>query len=713
METVLDVNGAEALSEAIARVLGSISRPEIEAYAQASGPRARESLREGRLAILVQEMVPARAAGVAFSSDPLTGRSTVVIEAVPHTAADLVQGRVQPDRFLVDPRGKLIQEIRDPEGESTLPSEEITELANLVRDVAASLGSPQDVEWVWDGARIHLVQARPITTLQGKRIYSRKLVGDMSPGPIKHLVWSTNTLGMVEGVFGEIFTRVLGENDHDFRRILKRIRSRAYVDTTFVGDLLREVGLPRNLFEAIGREERVSMRIRPTPRMLRRLPRLALLVLAKSRVAGELDQVLEEQEAALDELGARSWSGVSAPVLLSEIEKLLAGHRKVQTCVVFGSMNMAIRVRLLKRFVARHAPDVDPSRLLLGLRGTKSLEPNRALREIARDTGLLTEEQRSALRTGQDRHIRDQLDRTREGSDLLKAVDAFLARHGYLSENGTNFAEPAWAEEPAPVWTTLARLIRDDSREVPDPSPMREAAVEEVLGRLGPLGRIRFNRRLDGAVRYLGYREALSLLMTRDTYELRRLCLALGRRLTESGVLTDPDDIFFLEFAELGDAVRSEGSPPDLRAVVEERREEFARDGEAVLPETILGEEIPLDLPGPGDAKVLNGIGASAGSLKGRARLVRRITDAPSDLSSRDILVVPFSDVGWTPLFANVGGIVAECGGMLSHTAIVAREYGLPAAVGVRGAMRLIQDGQVIALDGGSGRVLLDPDESQ
>lgn len=713
LETVLDVTGAREVGEAIARVAASVARPELEAYARAAGPGASESLRRRRLAVLVQEMAPARAAGVAFSSDPLTGRSTVVIEAVPHVAEALVQGRLQPDRFLVDPRGTLIREIRDPDREATLPAGEVVELAALVRDVAASLGGPQDVEWVWDGTRIHLVQARPITTLAGKRVYSRKLVGDMSPGPIKHLVWSTNTLGMVEGVFGQIFNRVLGENDHDFRKILKRVRSRAYVDTTFVGDLLGEVGLPRNLFEAMARDEQVSRRIRPTPTMLRRLPRLLLLVLEKSRVSGEVERILEERGRALQALGARSWTDLDAPRLLDEMERLLDGHRQVQTCVVFGSMNMAIRVRLLKRFVARRAPGVDPSRLLLGLRGTKSLEPNRALRALAREAGPLSPHQLSVLFSGEDRPIRDALAGTPEGAALLDAMEAFLQQHGYLSANGTNFAEPAWAEETGPVWSALARLIRDGSRDPPDPTPLREEAVREVLAHLGPLARMGFRRRLGRAVRYLGYREALSLVMTRDTFELRRLSLALGDRLARSGTVAAADDVFFLHFHELRDAVRSEGPPPDLRALVEARREEFLRDREAELPETILGEEIPGDLPAPEDTDVLNGIGASAGQLRGRARVVRRITDAPPDLSSEDILVVPFSDVGWTPLFANVGGIVAECGGMLSHTAIVAREYGLPAAVGVRGALRLIQDGQVIALDGGSGRVHLAPDPPQ
>jgi hypothetical protein len=335
------------------------------------------------MAILVQEMVPARAAGVAFSHDPITGRSTVVLEAVPRLGHELVQGRAAPDRFVVDPRGVLLLEERMGLGEEDLPTEVVLTVASMARLAADRFGLPQDVEWAWDGANVFLLQSRPITSLAGKSVYSRKLVGDMTPGPIKHLVWSTNTLGMVEGVFGEVFTCLIGKNDYDFKRILKRIRSRAYVDTTFVGELLADVGLPRNLFEAIAREERVSRRVRLNPKLLSRAPGILAFVWKYARMEGELDAVLQRHGKELDRFRKADWSGEPASQLLARAEELLALHRHLQRCIMFGSMNLAIRTRLLKRYVARQAPDVDASQLLLGLRGLKSLEPNRALQVVA------------------------------------------------------------------------------------------------------------------------------------------------------------------------------------------------------------------------------------------------------------------------------------------------------------------------------------------
>ena len=726
LATVLGVEGEDSLLQALETVRASASRLGLHPYAQLQAQRASERAGPGsgsggvstappvqaplalEMAILVQEMVPARAAGVAFSHDPITGRSTVVMEAVPRLGDELVQGRVAPDRFVVDARGVFLSEDRKALAEEDLPTGVILRIATMARLVADRFGLPQDVEWAWDGENVFLLQCRPITSLAGKAVYSRKLVGDMTPGPVKNLVWSTNTLGMVEGVFGEVFTCLIGKNDYDYRRILRRVRSRAYVDTTFVGQLLAEVGLPRNLFEAVAREETVSRSMKVNPKLLSRAPGILAFVWRYARMEGELDAVLRRHDQELGRFRKVDWSEESASRLLARAEDLLALHRHLQRCIMFGSMNLAVRLKLLKRYVARHAPDVDAAQLLLGLRGLKSLEPNRALQTLALKAGRQEDHVLDLLLSGRDGAIRDSLAGHSSGAVLVEEVERFLDRFGFLSANGTNFGEPTWAEDPAPLWMALGRMIREGSRPAKDPGPIREEARRQVLARLGPVRRRRFLARLASAARYLELREGISLLMTEDTYELRRLFLALGRRLVDMEGLVEPEDVFHLHHHELRASINGHIPPAELRPKILERRGEIEADRDVELPETILGDEIPSAIPEPDDARILTGIPASAGVIRGTARVVRELSDAPASLSAGDILVVPFSDVGWTPLFATVGGIVAECGGQLSHTAIVAREYGLPAVVGVRGAVRLVRDGQAVVVDGGTGRVYLD-----
>ena len=783
LETVLEVEGEEELLRALETVRVSGTRLRFRHYGQAETPGGmdRASPEAGAvmvspappaaspdalaMAVLVQEMVPSRAAGVAFSHDPLTGRSTAVLEAVARLGDELVQGRAAPDRFVVDSRGVVLLEERSSLTEEDLPAEVVLQVASMARLAADRFGAPQDVEWAWDGETVFILQSRPITSLAGKNVYSRRLVGDMSPGLVKHLVWSTNTLGMVEGVFGEIFTCLMGKNDYDFKRILRRIRSRAYVDTTFVGELLAELGLPRNLFEAVAREDPVSRRVRLSPKLLSRAPGILAFLWRYARMERELDAVLGKHGRELDRFRKVDWSEETASNLMARADELLALHRHLQRCIIFGTMNLAIRTRLLKRFVARHAPEVDASQLLLGLRGLKSLEPNRVLQAMAVRLGPWEEDVLQLLLSGRDGAIREGLAEHPSGAALLVEVDEFLDRFGYLSANGTNFGEPTWAEEPAPLWMALGRMIREEPRPAKDPGPVREEARRRVLARLGPLQGRRFLLRLASAARYLELREGMSLLMTEDTYELRRLFLALGRRLAEVGCLEETEDVFHLQLHELQALVKevtvlddaqapaeagtvldgaqapaeagtalngaqapaeagtvlngaqapaTQGTVPEdtvpqsLRARVRERKAEMEADRQVELPETIVGDEIPAVLPEPEDVRVLTGIPASAGVIRGTARVVKELSDAPAHLSATDVLVVPFSDVGWTPLFATVGGIVAECGGQLSHTAIVAREYGLPAVVGVRGAVQLIRDGQAVMVDGGTGRVYLD-----
>ncbi len=718
LETVLDVEGEEPLQAALALVHASASRPQLKKYSEqvASRGGARDGTDHAsggggfELAVLIQEMVKAQAAGIAFSADPITGRNTAIIEAVPNRADGLARGTTEPDRFVVDAGGRLTTEERRVLDEDDLPSEAVQAVADTVRQIADHFGVPQDVEWAWASGTVFVLQSRPITSLAGKSIYSRKLIGDMAPGPIKPLVWSTNTLGMVEGAFGEIFTHLIGKNDYDFKRILRRIRSHAYVDTTFVGNLLAEVGLPRNFFDTVVRGDRAARRVAFSTRLLSRVPRLLAATWRYSMRSRALEPTVRRHDQALDRFRHSDSTGLPPSELMRWADELLSLHRTLQRCVMLGGMNLALRMRVLNRFVSRRAPDVDPARLFLGLRGLKSLEPNRRLRAIAARARPMGDDAVEALLSGDEQSIRIVLRATHEGMQLEAEVDEFLRRFGFLSANGTNFGEPTWAESPAPVWRSLGRMIRDGPRSTADPTAEREAARREILDRLGRLRHRRFHMRLGSVTRFLELRERMSLLMTEDTYELRRLFRALGSRLAARGTIQEQDDVFYLHHHELLGSIGDKDGSLDLQSLIHGRKQELATDRDAVLPETIIGDDIPVGSFGPEAAAVLTGIGASAGFLRGTARLVKNLDEAPADLTSKDILVVPFSDVGWTPLFATVGGVVAECGGQLSHTAIVAREYGLPAVVGVRAALSIIADGQIVMVDGAGGRVYLDGD---
>jgi pyruvate,water dikinase len=296
-----------------------------------------------------------------------------------------------------------------------------------------------------------------------------------------------------------------------------------------------------------------------------------------------------------------------------------------------------------------------------------------------------------------------------------------MARYGFLSANGSDFSEVPWIEEPRSIWRTVARLaLRPDAGPSPDEA---EAHREEVLGRvragLGPVRRRAFDRLHGSTVRFLGWRERISLLMSEDSYLMRLRALALGRELVARGVLERPDDVFFLYADELREAVGAVeavgAEAPEASAgpaaKVARRKAEMAADAAIDPPETISadGWNAPPREPSPPEPglDVLHGVGGSAGVLRGRACIVQDPALEGHHLTREDVLVVPFTDIGWTPVLAEAGAIVAETGGQLSHTSIIAREFGIPAVVSVRGATGLIRDGEDVTVDGTAGRVIL------
>lgn len=197
-------------------------------------------------------------------------------------------------------------------------------------------------------------------------------------------------------------------------------------------------------------------------------------------------------------------------------------------------------------------------------------------------------------------------------------------------------------------------------------------------------------------------------MMSQDTYQLRRLFLELARRLVAQGRLSAPEEIFYLTHDEVRSLASGALAGGEACRRAAARRAEMEADAGVELPETICGDRIPARPAGlAAGQEYLSGIRGSSGRVQGYACVVRRPAQAPADLGRQHILVVPFTDVGWTPLFPGVGGVVAETGGQLSHTSIVAREYGLPAVVSVRQATQLIREGQPITVDGDAGRVYL------
>jgi pyruvate,water dikinase len=712
LDSVLGVETEESLLDAVKRCVASAFNERVGGYlrsreAAASPPAPGHACP----AVLVQRMIRPRYAGVAFGADPISGRRCVIIEGAP--GAGVAGGTVSPDRYFVDARGGITVERMSTAPEAAPGTERLLDLARLVRSISAHLNGPQDVEWAWDGITFHILQARPITSLVGREVFSSRLVSEMIPGTIKPLLWSTNVIDMTDNVFGRIFNALLGNRGIDYSHIVKLIHSRVYVNVTFVSRLLKQIGLPANFFEMVVLDE---LGEKPRPRLSPRLVVTAARMLAFVCRYGFYSRALESFAALhrnrLDQYRAADWRNAQPDTLLGAIDGLRRGHGETQWFMWISAMNMTVRNKLLKSYLTRRLPGIDPSDLLAGRRGLKSLEPDRDMRIISTRLRAFDHTLQELLARGDDAEIRAHLEETDQGRRIIGEFDRFMARYGFLSTHGTDFSVGPWKENPRLIWTALGRLMsaapradREDSR------LLREETRRRVASRLNFVQRIIFGRLLGSTLHYVRFRERMSFLMSEDVYEMRRLFRALGDRFAERGALSSSDDIFFCRYEELPAIHAGRLDASAIRSRIAQRRADYAADAEIELEDITCDDTASGRTGSSATTPYLSGIIGCAGFVSGSAVVVSDPTEVSGSLTKRDILIVPFTDVGWTPLFPSIGGLVAETGGQLSHSAIIAREYGIPAVVSVKHATRLIRTGQQIAVDGNTGRVYTDHEQ--
>ena len=452
LQTRLGVDGDEALLAAVRDVYRSVQQASFAQYAARAAEGSRAAAVDMQLAVVVQRMVEPRAAGAAFSVDPVTGARHVVIEAVAGLADGLMGGTTVPSRFVLDARGVLTTADRRGVDADALPDEAVLRVAAAVRDVADRAGTPQDVEWAWTGREVLLLQARPITALAAQHVYSRRLVGDMSPGLIKPLLWSTHSRSMTRRVFQRIFTELTGPVDLDFARLIRRVYSRMYADMTLFGDLLVRTGLPANFFESMTRDDRAARPRASRVRLVAGLPRIAAFLWRYARAGPAIEAFLDRHDGQLRTFRDADWSGVPLDDLLAASGRLQDAHGDAQWHMFVGAMNMTVRNKLLHHFAGRHAPGVAAADLTRGLSGLKALEPITALRRIAAGASHLDAGTRLLMRSAPDREIRQALAASESGSALVRAMDGYVSRFGYLATNGPDFTEPRWSEDPTLAW---------------------------------------------------------------------------------------------------------------------------------------------------------------------------------------------------------------------------------------------------------------------
>jgi len=351
------------------------------------------------------------------------------------------------------------------------------------------------------------------------------------------------------------------------------------------------------------------------------------------------------------------------------------------------------------------------ARLVTGLATMESARPtvgiHRLYRFVADSPGLTR-----LFRENEAREILPRLEKSHEAEaeEFRGRLDSFLKEYGYRAVAEAEMRAPSWDEDPTFVLAMIKNFLR--AERVEDPADIevrqrkdREAATKEALEGLGIGRKGIFKWVLKEACTFLAARENGKALTILGLHDLKKTLRALSRRLSEEGMLEEPDDIYFLSMEELIAYCR--GGKIDVSSLIPPRKQEYERDMKLALPETFSGRPVPVqqdeELP---ETRVLKGLPVSPGRVTGPARV---IMDPREDahLEQGEILVAPVTDTGWTPLFILAKGLVVDIGGLLSHGSIVAREYGIPGVLNVMVGTKLIKTGQIITVDGAKGEVYL------
>ena len=735
-DTFLNVSGASELLEKIKLCWASLWSERAVAYRRDHGIEETQLA----MAVVVQAMIDAEVSGVMFTCSP-TGGDELVIESNWGLGESVVSGEVTPDHFMVSREtGELIRETvvtkrkmiaREgvqavPIGQREIPSlqrGQVAELSRVGMQVDTFYNAPQDVEWALADGQFYLLQARPITTLtdaaeiellrreaietlqqkadEGGTVWSRYNLSEVLPAPLP-MTWAIMREFMSgQGGFG-MTCRELGylpSRRFDEEGMLDLICERLYFNLSREVEFNFHGFLFEHDFQQLKRDPHKAIYPQPTPNIKRSntlfwikfpyyIAKAITAEMKHNKIRKNLDRTLAQKIFPAFEQYIQTQRQVSLEELSDQevIDKFYEWREKTLDefakdalkATVFANFSyQQLEIILQKCFGQDEAKDL--ARLLItGLDGDLTVDANLKMWEVAQ--GEL-------------------------------ALEDFLEQHGHRAVDEFELAQPRWREDPSYVEQIVASF-----RTNPDANPAKHLQAQEInrtktkskLARLRVGKSAALQKKVDRALnliqRYMPFRETAKFYLMLGYELIRKALLELDRRYQLDG------GIFYLVPDELDQLLQGE----DLHLVIAERKTTRARSLKIELPDVIYSDLLNrIGEPQAIEAKdEVQGLGVSVGVATGEAYVLRDVAEA--QIAGKNyILVCPSTDPGWTPLFLHAAALVMEYGGMLSHGAIVAREYGIPAVVNVTAATQRIQSGQRLRVDGDRGVVSILDDESE
>ncbi len=744
LESFLSVPAPE-VPDRIQAVRKSAGAETLRAYREATGAGPAETGADP--AVIVQEMIQPETSGVAFSADPVSGkRDTCVIAAVRGTADDLVSGRVNADTWKLEgPDGEIVSHSPS-EGAPPISDDRVREIAAVVTRLEHHFQSPQDVEWAVRSGKLFILQSRPITALQDPSdsegaltIWDNSNIIESYSGVTTPLTYSFARRAY-ENVYRQ-FCRLMAvppsrlrTADRVFENMIGLVRGRIYYDLInwyrvlamlpgfrinrgFMEQMMGvKEPMPEEVVASV-QEESSTGAVRDSLHLAATLAGLlwnhVTLRRRAVRFRRRLEDALSDPEPPLNEMHRAelaSYYRATESRLLTKWDAPIVND--FFAMIYFG---------VLRKLAVQWAGDASGSlanRLVRNTEGMVSMEPVlriRAMAAHARDDrdllAFLKDPSPSSMDPGR---------RLREFPRFSKEFDSYIAKFGDRCLQELKLESETLRDNPRLLLQSIAAAAECSPLSHRHTAPPGE--TQDQIPEMHPLKKRVFESAIRLARDRIRDRENLRFERTRVFGLVRRIMLEIGTRFAREEALEEPRDIFYLRLQEILEAAEAAGPLPSFKSRVVERREEFDRyrDTEAPPdrfetrgpPDLVLSQAAPASISTPDSVPAsLAGIGCCAGKVRGRVRVVHD----PANVSLRqgEILVARQTDPGWVMLFTSAAGLLVERGSLLSHSAIVSREMGLPAVVALPALTAWLHTGDFVEMDGATGCVRkIDPEET-
>ena len=700
---------------------------------------------DGGIAVIVQRMVDAKSSGVIFTCDPVSGRDDeIVIESSWGLGESIVSGMVTPDRFVIQRKslkikdrkvstkpkatylsgGSAVEVSPDLQGSPSLSDKEIKALAEIGMRIEKLFNSPQDIEWSIEGGAIRILQSRAVTTVSrgGETLWTRAY-GDE--------YWADVTSPLFFSWLGEWLSKYVLEEGYcvmgywELRglELLKLHKGHIYFNTAVLEAVFTfnpRFSRTKELLNYFPEKDQERIANAKTKILRRIWAEVRILFKDWDGMITRTDKAYRKWAAEFLE-GMVRFDGLNLETLTdaelkseydSMVQKFLKHFRLIRYGMVTHSIGMNMMV---KRWLQDWLGDTSGSlyaNIVSALPDNKTITTNNALIVLARsvrDDPLV-----SALINGlPPKQFLEEVYYNPAIHSFCEKFTAFLKEYGHRSHTREMYF-PRWSDDPTLVVEILRSLAAapdiDIEKLEKEKLEKRLQTEKEILDRISKLRfgffkKIIFRTVMRYAQTYLQFRENQRFYLDHIIYRQRRIFVEYGRRLAERGLLERPDDVFFLSKEEVFDMAA--GKIGDMGEEIRRRRAEFVKYSDKLPPKFLRGKvEFDDSVQFRGDMTKVTGTSASPGTATGTVRVVESIGEL-AEVNSGEILVTSNTDPGWTPVFSKLGGLITETGGILSHGAVVSREYGIPAVTAVKDAKKIFRTGQRVTIDGNEGAIYI------